>query len=164
MQGGGGGVKGNNVHIWYIIIHHISSQKESKCQRWPPPSHLAPFPFWHSSWWAVIYPEAELTASVCLKQQTATGTNLQLKKPKADIRVFFSTFTTSVLTFLVSSLPTPETLCSGWLYREHVLIQRTHGPFATLVVGIFTLLHTLHPPDPWCPFFPKTYFASKEIS
>lgn len=45
---------------------------------------------WHSSWWAVIYSEAELTASVRLKQQTVCGTDLQLRKAKLTFNMLFN--------------------------------------------------------------------------
>lgn len=77
-----GGLKGIMCIHYIIVIYHFFSQTEAYCQPWPPPPRLAPFPFWHSSWWAVIHPVAELTASVRLEQQTVTGTNLQLKKKK----------------------------------------------------------------------------------
>ena len=65
---------------------------------------------WHSSWWAVIRPEAELTASVRLERQTANRTDLQLRKSKADIQhvsqlllPLFSLF--FALLIFLSSLP-----------------------------------------------------------
>lgn len=117
-HGNMGGYYSDNMHLF-------SLKKEAYCQSllyllpliWPC-FHSST---WHSSWWAVIYPEAELTASVRLKLQMVNGTVPQLRKAKLTFSMFFNFyFLCSYISFLYCIL------CHPWKWFSCIYLSPLH--------------------------------------